>query len=120
MPTVTWTSARPGNDSETSSQDGTDDKIVGKEQDFQLSVTEVPPLGEPIDTRKKYFWSKSKIVDLDAIATQPSVYDDPTLAKLYRPRSDWENLHRFDPLARWTWREEKVSSYRLKVLLVFH
>ncbi|SPO01687.1 related to permease of the major facilitator superfamily [Cephalotrichum gorgonifer] len=68
----------------------------------------IPPLGEPFHDTKKYFWQKAKDHDLDAIATQPSVYDDPVVSEKYKPRSDWENLHRFNPLARWTWREEKA------------
>jgi hypothetical protein len=47
-------------------------------------------------------------LDLDAIATQPSVFDDPCTLEAYRPPPKYENSHRFNHLARWTWREEKV------------
>ena len=81
---------------------------------------EVPKLGVPLNSspggddnqvefsRLWNFWREPKI-DLDAIATQLSVFDDKTTLEIYRPPPEYENVHRFDPLARWTWREEKVS-----------
>ncbi|KAK9460669.1 major facilitator superfamily domain-containing protein [Lipomyces oligophaga] len=70
---------------------------------------------------KYYFWTpKSKIDrDLDTVATQPSVFDDPDKAKLFQPIPQYENLHRFDPLARWTWNEEKkiVRKMDLRIML---
>lgn len=50
-----------------------------------------------------------KPIDLNAVATKRSVYDDPDLAPHYWPKSDYENLHRFDPSVRWTYGEEKVT-----------
>ncbi|KAK5651668.1 hypothetical protein OQA88_11843, partial [Cercophora sp. LCS_1] len=61
-------------------------------------------LAEPEIPRRRSWWSsgdKGKELDLDAVATQPSVFDDPDLA-------GQENYHRFDPEARWTWREERT------------
>lgn len=47
---------------------------------------------------------------LDEVATQPSVYDDPSIAQFFTPTARYENLHRFDPGARWAWREDLVST----------
>jgi hypothetical protein len=49
-----------------------------------------------------------KTTDLNSTATRRSVYDDPYLAEHYWPKSNYENIHRFDPKVRWTHREEKV------------
>ncbi|KAI0778763.1 MFS general substrate transporter [Trametes elegans] len=72
------------------------------------STVEVPTLGAPVSSQKASFWRRPKH-ELDSIATQPSVFDDPETLEKYRPPEVWENSHRFDPSARWTWREE----YRL-------
>lgn len=70
------------------------------------------PLAEPrpTPTLTDVLFRRRKLQppDPDAVATLPSVYDDPVIAKHYAPRPDYENLHRFDPGARWTFREEKV------------
>ncbi|KAG8354287.1 putative transporter [Fusarium venenatum] len=51
---------------------------------------------------------KDLVYDLDAIATQPSIWDSPDLERykeLYI-HPQWENWSAFDPNFRWTWREE--------------
>lgn len=83
------------------------------------------------------WFGKASKRDDDAIATRRSVYDDPQLAKLYWPKQDYENIHRFelasrfqyayshsrcrfDPNERWTYKEERVQYTFLFALLLGH
>ena len=86
-------------------QDSSDDKLSGS-----VSLEPVPSLGAPIEEKKRGFLWRRTRRDPDSIATQPSVFDDPATLELYRPPPVYESAHRFDPFARWTWREETVST----------
>jgi hypothetical protein len=81
-----------------------------------VSLEDAPlPLSLSVDGDRsgRGFWRWTAKHDLDAVATQPSVFDDPVTLELYRPPPSYENTHRFDPNARWTFREERVRTSSL-------
>ncbi|TCD62157.1 hypothetical protein EIP91_007285 [Steccherinum ochraceum] len=84
-----------------------------------VSLVDLPPLGDSPDPNVRIPWWSRWKRDPDSIATQPSVFDDPTTLEVYRPPPQYENAHRFDPMARWTWREELkiVRKIDLRILL---
>lgn len=118
---VTLAAENPSSSSSSTSIDP-NDVLHGdiKESDIRVSPVDshTAPLCIP-RSEKRFWFQKDKTYDPSAIATQPSVYDDLDLAKDYRPREDWENLHRFDPSARWTWGEENklIRKIDLKIMV---
>ncbi|TDZ53986.1 putative transporter [Colletotrichum trifolii] len=53
---------------------------------------------------------KGDVYDLDAIATQPSIWDSENVQEYKQNyiHDQWENKEAFDPSFRWTWREERA------------
>jgi hypothetical protein len=104
-------SPTPGDKSPSTSNVDPPDHKLSKESLIQNS--HVKELGVPIESlgiQNRRWWKRSSTnISLDSIATQPSVFDDPKTLEIYRPPPTYENAHRFDPDARWTWREEKVD-----------
>ncbi|KAI1317764.1 major facilitator superfamily transporter [Xylariaceae sp. FL0255] len=64
---------------------------------------------------------KYSTVDLDAIATQPSIWDSENIEdyKSLYIHPQWENYSAFDPLFRWTYREENTVRHKVdwKIML---
>lgn len=90
---------------------GSDDKKGPSVETHQQDVRTDDLVDAEPEPFKLYNWLFRRHlykVDDDAIATRRSVYDEP-LGEMYWPTPNYENLHRFDPSARWTYREEKVS-----------
>lgn len=53
------------------------------------SLTSGLGLGVATDNKKRFFWQRKAAYDPDAVATQPSVFDDRETAEKYKPRPDW-------------------------------
>jgi len=88
----------------------TQDEVTYDKGSGEVSPKDTPLVSQLHEDRPTTsFWRRMAKHDLDAIATQPSVFDNPVTLELYRPPQSHENAHRFDPNARWTFREESVG-----------
>ncbi|KAI1260642.1 major facilitator superfamily transporter [Xylariaceae sp. FL1019] len=58
---------------------------------------------------------KDRVYDLDATATQPSIWDSENVEeyKALYIHPKWENLSAFDPSFRWTYREENAVRHKV-------
>jgi hypothetical protein len=94
----------------SSGDSGDAKKVIDSSQSTLDLVDENDP---PPRIATAFLYRHEKRYQPDAIATRRSVYDDPVLAQHYWPKEDYENLHRFDPKARWTQKEERVGFFLL-------
>ncbi|KAH8901126.1 MFS general substrate transporter [Thozetella sp. PMI_491] len=97
----------------------TSEKLVAVVQSGGIPGGAIPPLGAPQQVKRFWFQRAKSDYDPDATATQPSVFDDPLTAEQYAPPPSWENFGRFDPMVRWTWREELklIRKIDLRIML---
>ncbi|TVY60831.1 putative transporter [Lachnellula suecica] len=112
-----------GADSGGSSSQGSSINLGDEKKTAKVRATAAydtaAPLGAPA-AEKRFWWQRSsKTYDPNAIATQPSVFDDTDTAKEYQPPATWENISRFDPSARWTWGEEHklIRKIDIKIMI---
>ncbi|KAH8109449.1 allantoate permease [Phellopilus nigrolimitatus] len=89
------------------------DVIISPSKSSSKESISTDDLAPPLDEKARFtdlLFHRGRLQpdDLNAIATRRSVYDDPKLSKHYWPTEKYENLHRFSPDARWTYREEQA------------
>ncbi|KAI5861458.1 MFS general substrate transporter [Durotheca rogersii] len=97
---------------DNSSSDGLKDADQEKQQTKTSAVATREDSARPEHPILSFFKRRDRHRP-DEIATQPSVFDDPTRAHQFKPNPKYENLHRFEPSLRWTWREEEILVRRI-------
>ncbi|KZT08559.1 MFS general substrate transporter [Laetiporus sulphureus 93-53] len=93
-------------------------ELDSKDGSPSVSSVQLPVLDDQLDDKPRRFRWRRRREDLDSVATQPSVFDDPKTLEVYRPPPVYEGFHRFDPDARWTWREERRLIRKIDVLIM--